>query len=278
MTTAHIGQPIRRVDGRAKVTGAAKYAAEYNAPDLVYGVVVSSTIAKGKITRIDVADALRQPGVLQVFTHENVPNLASFDRSYRDRMGPVGSPFRPLHDAQIKFSAQPVALVVAETFELARYAASLVRVEYQREPHATDLIEQRENAFRPKPKWGLLNRLLIPLTLVRHLNAQERQRAGSLVRPLTTVVGFPPAPKPRGDAPAAFARAAVKLEAEYRLPVEHHNPMEPFATTVVRNEDGKLMVYDKTQGVQNVQNYLRSVFGFSKDDLRIMGGQTEGHS
>ena len=60
-------------------------------------------------------------------------------------------------------------------------------------------------------------------------------------------------PKPRGNAEKAFASAAVQVEAEYRVPVEHHNPMELFATTVVRDEDGKLTVYDKTQGVQNVQ-------------------------
>src|SRR5258708_34587403 len=80
----------------------------------------------------------------------------------------------------------------------------------------------------------------------------------------------PPVPKPRGQAEQAFANAAVQVEAEYRVPVEHHNPMEPFATTVVRDEDGKLTVYDKTQGVQNVRDYLCNVFGVSKDDLRVV--------
>ncbi len=80
MSAEHIGKPISRVDGRAKVTGAAKYAAEYNVPGLVYGVVVSSAIAKGKIIRIDAAEALRLPGVLQVFTHENMPQLAAVRR------------------------------------------------------------------------------------------------------------------------------------------------------------------------------------------------------
>jgi xanthine dehydrogenase YagR molybdenum-binding subunit len=79
MTTAHIGKPTNRVDGRAKVTGAAKYAAEYHVPDLVYGVVVSSAMAKGTITRIDAADALALDGVLQVFTHENAPRLPRSD-------------------------------------------------------------------------------------------------------------------------------------------------------------------------------------------------------
>jgi xanthine dehydrogenase YagR molybdenum-binding subunit len=242
MTTTHIGKPINRIDGRAKVTGAAKYAAEYHVPNLAYGVVVSSSVARGRITRIDAADALKLPGVLRVFTHENIPRLARRDCSYRDQIAPPGSPFRPLHDGEIRYSSQPVALVVADNFELARYAASLVRIEYERAEHATDLDENRERAYRPKPRFGFFARL----------------------------IGFPAMPKPRGNAQEAFARAAVKVEAEYWAPVEHHNPMEPFATTVVRDEDGKLTVYDKTQGVQNVRDYLCKVFGLSKNELRVV--------
>ena len=102
MTTAHIGQSANRVDGRAKVTGAAKYAAEYHVPDLVHGVVVSSAMAKGTITQIDAVDALALDGVLQVFTHENAPRLPRSDNSDRDEVAPPGSPFRPLHDAEIR--------------------------------------------------------------------------------------------------------------------------------------------------------------------------------
>jgi xanthine dehydrogenase YagR molybdenum-binding subunit len=84
MTTAYIGQPISRVDGRAKVTGAAKYAAEHNVLDMAYGYVVSSSVAKGKITRIDATDALRLPGVVQVLTHENAPRLTPSARGVYD--------------------------------------------------------------------------------------------------------------------------------------------------------------------------------------------------
>jgi xanthine dehydrogenase YagR molybdenum-binding subunit len=234
MKTRHIGKPTSRLDGRAKVTGAAKYAAEYNVPGLVYGAVVSSAIAKGKITRIEVADALRLPGVLQVFSHENCPQLAQSDDKYRDDIAPPGAPFRPLHSAEIKYSAQPIALVVADSLELARHAASLVRVEYEPEAHATNFYVEHGKAYQPKPREY-----------------------------------FPP-PKSRGDANKAFTQAAVQVEAEYDAPVEHHNPMEPFATTVVRDENGRLTVYDKTQGVQNVQNYLCNVFGYSKEDLRVV--------
>jgi len=233
--TAYIGKRVSRVDGRAKVTGGARYAAEHNVPNLAYGFVVSSEVARGKITRIDAKKALALPGVLHVFTHENTPRLARSDKRYRDQVAPPGSPFRPLHDDEIKYSGQPVALVVAESFELARYAASLVRVEVEREAHATDLESAGKQAYRPKKRSGI-------------------------DRP----------PRPRGDADKAFARAAVQLDAELRVPVEHHNPMEPFATTVVRDEDGRLTVYDKTQGVQNVQNYLCNVFGCTKNELRVI--------
>src|SRR5262249_10330650 len=157
--------------------------------------------------------ALRLEGVLQVFTHENAPRLAQSDQSYADQLAPPGAPFRPLHDGEIKYSAQPVALVVAENLELARYAATLVRVEYENEPHATDLKAKRGEAYIPKPRTFI-----------------------------------PTPPEPRGDAEKAFAGAAIRLEAEYHTPFEHHNPMEPFATTAVWEGDGKMTVYDKTQG------------------------------
>jgi xanthine dehydrogenase YagR molybdenum-binding subunit len=241
MSTAHIGRPIDRVDGRAKVTGEARYAAEYHVPDLVYGWVVSSAVARGRIVGIDAGEALKLPGVLQVFTHENTSRLAWFDRSYSDQIAPPGSPFRPLHGPEIQFSAQPVALVVADSLELARYASSLVHVEYEREPHATDLEARLAEAYGQKERSGIK-----------------------------------PPPKPRGDARKAFAAAAVTIDAEYWVPVEHHNPMETFATTVVRDEDGKLTVHDKTQGVQNVRDYLCSVFGLSADDVRVVSSYVGG--
>src|SRR5438094_785565 len=123
-STNYIGKPTNRVDGRAKVTGGAKYAAEYNTEGLTYGVVVSSAITKGSIKRIDTKAALALEGVLEVFTHENAPSTAWFDRSYRDEIAPPGSPFRPLHGKDIIFNGQPIALVVADSFEVARFAST----------------------------------------------------------------------------------------------------------------------------------------------------------
>jgi xanthine dehydrogenase YagR molybdenum-binding subunit len=241
MSTAHIGKPIPRVDGRAKVTGEAKYAAEYTAPGLVHGWVVSSPIARGKIVAIDARGALKLPGVIQVFSHENASGLAWFDSSYRDQIVPPGSPFRPLYDAEIRFSAQPVALVVADSLELARFASTLVRIEYEGRPHATDLHANLASAHRPKER-----------------------------------AGIKPPPKPRGDADKTFATAPVRVDIAYEVPVEHHNPMEMFATTVVRDEDGTLTVYDKTQGVQNVRDYLCNVLGFMPDEVRVVSSYVGG--
>jgi len=231
--TNFIGKPASRVDGKVKVTGVAQYAAEFYTPGLTYGVVVSSSIAKGHIIQIDTTAALSLPGVLQVFTHENRPGLAWFDRKYQDEDAPPGSPFRPLYDEKILFSQQPIALVVADSFELARYAASLLKVTYATEPHIADIKNRKEEAYTPK----------------KYKSAE---------------------PKPRGDAQAGLAEATIKMEAEYFHSSEHHNPMEMHASTVMVEEDGTLTVYDKTQGVQNSQKYITNIFGLSKEQARVI--------
>ena len=143
---AYIGNPVSRADGRAKVTGAAKYAAEFNTPGLAYASVVSSTIAKGRILRIDASAALRLKGVIDVLTHQHRPPMADNDQGYHDDVAPEGgSPFRPLYDGNIKFNGQPVAVVIAETSEVARDGASLVRVEYAPEAHATSAMAANPN-------------------------------------------------------------------------------------------------------------------------------------
>ncbi|QDV34645.1 xanthine dehydrogenase family protein molybdopterin-binding subunit [Tautonia plasticadhaerens] len=233
--TAYVGRPISRVDGRAKVTGAAKYAAEYNVPGLAHGYVISGAIARGKIRAIDAGEALKLDGVIEVLTHENRMRLPWFDRNYYDEVAPAGSPFRPLYDNTIQYSGQPIALVVAETFELARYAASLVRVEYDAEPHETSLEQHLDRAREPN----------------------------------TNKTGYIP-PKSRGHAERALASAAFKVDETYTLPVEHHNPMEMFGSTAVWDGGGKITVYDKTQGSQNVRDYLMKVFKLSEGEIRVL--------
>src|SRR6201999_2283217 len=118
----YIGTATRRIDGIAKVTGAAKYAAEFNAPGLLHASIVTATIAKGRVKRIDASAATRLKGVVRVLTHENRPAMADTDAGYHDDVPPEGSPYRPLYDGKVMFNGQPIALVVAETSEIARYA------------------------------------------------------------------------------------------------------------------------------------------------------------
>src|SRR6202040_670379 len=149
--------------------------------------------AKGRIARIDVSEALRVPGVLDVLTHENRPRMAATSAAYKDDVAPEkGSPFRPLYDDRILFSGQPIALVLAEEWEIARYAASLVRIEYEKQAFVTDLYRQRDEAF-----------------------------------------GVKKPDKAHGNVKKAYAAADVRHEAEYFIPTEHHNPMELFASTVM---------------------------------------------
>jgi xanthine dehydrogenase YagR molybdenum-binding subunit len=229
------GMHVSRVDGIAKVTGAARYAAEHEAPDLAYGVVVSGTVARGRIKTIDSSEAEAVPGVIAVITHENRKvKMRGNDLAYKDMTAPAGSPFRPLYSDRIFYSGQPVALVVAETFEAARYAATLVKLTYEVEEHDTNLLASLDRAYRPRP-----------------LKA-----------------GFTP-PGSKGDADKAYAAAPVKIESEFYHGVEHHNPMEMFASTVVRGEDGHLTIYDKNQSSQNCRWYVSHVFGLSKDKLTV---------
>ncbi|MEA2856947.1 MAG: xanthine dehydrogenase YagR molybdenum-binding subunit, partial [Methylobacteriaceae bacterium] len=145
---AYIGTPTSRIDGRAKVTGTAKYAAEFNGDDLVYGALVTSTIARGRIKRLDTSAAKRVAGVFDVLTHENRPPMAAEDKAWKDDIAPEeGSPYRPLYDGDIKFSHQPVALVLAQEWEIASFAASLVEVDYEVAAHVTDLHAERDNSF-----------------------------------------------------------------------------------------------------------------------------------
>ena len=230
MTVVHLQKAVPRVDGPLKVTGQALYAGEFSVPDLAFGFVVNATITKGRLLDLDVSEALAQPGVLEVLSHLNRPKMASYDESYTDMDAADGKPFRPLYNDRILYSGQPIALVVAETFEAARHAASLIRAQYSEEDHATDLAQARDQAHEA------------PMEL----------------------------PDNRGDASAAWAAAPVRIEAEYHSAAEFHNPMEMHASTVIYHKDGKLTVHDKTQGVQNSAQFVSNIFGLGEGDVKVI--------
>jgi len=233
MTTSErfVGSAQRRTDGRKKVTGTAPYAGEFTTTCLLHGAVVNAAIARGSIRSIDIAAAEAVPGVVRVFTHENRPDEAWFTSDFKDMVAPDGTPLRPLRDARVFYSGQPIALVVAEDFETATYAASLVQVAYEVTPHQTDLTAARHDAFDPD------------------------EGEGDIVR---------------GSAENALATAPVSIDRNYRIAIEHHNPMEPHATTTVVEADGRLTVYDKTQGARNSYDVVVNVFGLPEDRVQVL--------
>ena len=232
-----IGTPLNRVDGVAKVTGSAKYAAEYNVPGLLYGVAVGSRIAKGRIKSIDEVAARSVPSVVDVVSHANRPHQAWLDFSWKDELKIPGEPFKAFHDAKIQFAGQPLALVVAETFEAARFAASLIEIAYDVDAHNIDFEASLKEKFLPPPN--------------------ERR------------TNFHP-PKTRGEPDHAFMHAPVRVDETYHLAPEHHNPMEMHATTVEWHGDGRITVYDKVQGSINTQGYLASALGLGKKNVRVV--------
>lgn len=235
---AIIGAALDRVDGHLKVTGAAPYAAEAaDFPDLAEAVLVQSTVGAGKIVALDVKAAERAPGVLLVMTYKNAPRLAS---NKANPMQP-GEAYPLLQDASIAYNGQHIAVVVAETFEQATHAATLLRVRYEEQPPVARLDEA-------------LDRLQVP----------KNFRGGAL----------PPDAK-RGDPDAAFATAPVKLDETYTTPVEHHNPMEPHAVIAAWRGD-KLTLYHSTQGVMGSRERVATLLGIPQDDVHVVSDYVGG--
>jgi xanthine dehydrogenase YagR molybdenum-binding subunit len=223
--TRYLGKETTRVDGVAKVTGKAKYTAEFRIPGITYGFIVLSTVAKGRITSIDTREAEQAGGVIRVFTHLNAGKLGPAPAA-----GATAAWTWPLQSDRVFFNGQPIALVVAESYEQARHASRLVKVSYQTEPHETDIAKVLDRA-QPDPD---------------------------------TAKG-----SPRGNPTAAMLVAPVKVEAEYRIPIEHHNPIEPHAA-IAFWEGEMLTVFDKTQQVFGVQTHLAESLGVKVENIRVI--------
>ena len=217
-----IGKGVNRVDGLLKVTGKANYATDYPANNMAYAVVFKSTIASGKITKIDSSAAMSSQGVLSVITHENAPKL-------NERGGLRGGAL--LQGPEINFYGQHIGVVVAETFEQAVHAASLIKVEYQAMPGKTDFDKLAPKAEMPK--------------------------------------GKEMADIARGDAKSAFINAPVKFEGTYHTPIEHHHPMEPHSTIAVW-EGEKLTLYNGSQIINGAQTAAASTLNLKPENVRIV--------
>ncbi len=196
-----VGRPINRIDGPLKTTGRAPYAYERHdvAKGTAYGYILGASIAKGSIRTIDVGEARRAPGVLAIVTYENAGKLGKA-KAHTARM---------LAGPGVQHYDQAVAIVVAETFEQARAAAHLIKVDYLREEGRFDLAGQRDKAVKPQEKGDT---------------------------PDTAV----------GDFAAAFAAADVQLDETYTTPDQCHAMMEPHAT-IAAWEGDKLSLWTSNQ-------------------------------
>jgi xanthine dehydrogenase YagR molybdenum-binding subunit len=230
VTTRAIGVPLDRLDGPSKVRGAATYAFEWPLDNPAYLYPLQATIAAGRIVGVDAGDAAAVPGVLAVLTHDNAPGLASTE----------DAELAILQSDQVAFRGQPVGGVVAETLEVARHAASLVRLDYQERAHDVELRPDRGDLYAPE----LVN------------------------------AGFE-TDTAQGDVDAALASAAVTLDTTYTTPMEHNNPMEPHATIAIWADDG-LTLYVGSQGVHVLRAEVAAVFGLDPQQVRVISPHVGG--
>lgn len=237
MSAATMGPARNRVDGRLKVTGAAKYSVEFAVPKCAHGWTVESNIAKGKITAIDTKAAQAVPGVLAVLTHLNMPKFK--EASKKEERG-ISSGIRneerfPLSDNGVHYAGQYVALVIAETIEQARHAASLVKVSYTPEEPLLTMEAAVKLAEKPKKN----NETPVQIN--------------------------------KGDAATALKDASlVRIEQTYITPTETHNPIEMSGTIAHWESDKKLTLYDATQFVKGVQNIVARSLGLELENVRIV--------
>ncbi|UOQ71636.1 xanthine dehydrogenase family protein molybdopterin-binding subunit [Hymenobacter cellulosilyticus] len=234
-----IGAGMDRVDGRLKVTGGAKYSAEYELPNMAYAVLVGSTVTKGRLTSVDTKAAERAPGVLAVITHFNSPKVPGFDTAGKDPSQPatVGGPLKIFKDDKIHYNDQPIAVVVAHSWEQARFAARLVKGQYAKEKHKTNLEANASDAFLPtaakkNPK--------------HPMNDYQRGQTD------------------------AYKTGAIKLESEYVIPTEVHHPMELQAITAHWEAPDRLTLYDKTQGTLATRRDFAKEWGLPEENVKVI--------
>jgi xanthine dehydrogenase YagR molybdenum-binding subunit len=184
-----IGQPLTRRDGVLKVTGAARYAADNHPPGLLYAVLATATIARGRVTALDIEAAKAHPGVVEVMTPANRPPLAADPDG---KPNPFAFKMEALQNDRVRYANQPIAVVIAKTLEAATEGAALLAPRYEAEPARVGLD------------------------------------AGEAYVPPVVGMGYP-AETRHGDVEGALASAALRIDATYETPAHYHNAMEPHA-------------------------------------------------
>ncbi|WP_175941080.1 xanthine dehydrogenase family protein molybdopterin-binding subunit [Caballeronia sp. BCC1704] len=226
-----IGQPMDRTDGVLKVTGQARYCGDNSEAKLAHAVLITSTVAKGRIASIDASRAQSMPGVLFVMTYRNAMRLPHSGKP--DAQPPAIRGLSLLQTNDVRYSNEPVAVVVADTLEHAQGAARFVDIRYDAATPNADFDRARPTAYQPQKMMG---------------------------RAITTQ---------RGDVDAGLRQGPTRLNTVYTTPIEHHNPMEPHAT-LARWDGPKLTLYDTTQGVSGARSSVAKFFGIPEDDVRVI--------
>lgn len=240
VVTRAVGTPLDRLDGPDKVKGAATYASEHRVDRLAYLYPLQATIAVGRVTGFDTAAASAEPGVLAVLTHHNAPRLASAD----------DPELAVLQTDEIAYCGQIIGGVIAETPEIARHAAHLVRLDYAERAHDVELRPDRNDLYKP-------------------LNAADFGRGDG------ELMDGSPADSALGDVDAALTSAKVRLDATYTTPMYHHNPLEPHAAVAVWNGD-ELTVYCSSQGVTVSRDLMAAVLGLCPRRVRVISPHVGG--
>ncbi len=231
--STRIGESASRIDGRLRVTGAARYGADFAVSQPAYAHLRTSSIAVGEIADIDESEARSLPGVLDIFTYKSVGTAIKPGNTF-DKKGQMESSIAPLESNKIHYAGQIVAMVVAEYLEVARDAARRLKVTYRERPASATFGE---------PGLEVMQQAKLP--------------PGALEDPKI------------GDAESAFASSPVKLQARYATPTQHHNPIELYSTTCAWN-DSKLTVWESNRNVTGYRFGLATQLGISPEDIHII--------
>ena len=229
---AGLGQPVPRYDARAKVTGSALYASDVALPDVAYAYLVTSAIAKGRIRSFDLREARALPGVLDILTHETIGD-AIRPVKFMTEGGPASNSVVPLGSADIAYAGQTIAVVLAESYEVARDAAHRVVVDYA--------VDQASATFGS------------PGAVDQELATQNKRHDDPKV----------------GDFAAAYAAAPVTVDVAYATPAQHHNPIELFATQCSWN-GAQLTVHEPSQNVYGIRAGLAAQLGIEPSQIRVL--------
>ncbi len=227
-----------RYEGLSKVTGKAKYAAEFKEPfpskDLLYAYMVQSTIANGTIVAIDSTAAERSSGVVAIVTPFNAPKLVT-----PPPQPPARRNLTVLQDTDVSYNGQPIAVVVAKSLPEAQFAARQLKITYNAKPAKLDFESRLTEARWPKNP------------------------------------GKEPAGNKRGDLTAGFGKSSVILEQTYMTPIQNHNPMEPHAT-IAWWDGERLNLHDSTQYISGVKTTVAKLFNIPLDFVRVECPNTGG--